>query len=236
VGHRVAVAEITTAGLIPATIRGKMRTFQTAYRNNSLVVVNDSAKDRDIKIPVWIRDTARPDDGSSVTLQDLNDSGADMWVVGSEMNLSGPYDMRYGAADTHDSEWLCCGPVPISVVGRVMPFDGDKLHLEKGCTIVVSTQSIETYIFNWEQRMWRHSPNTIDYRPFRLEIVGDKRARPNGNRAGNGVVQRSKRVHGTRTERALSLGFSNIIVLVDFPPPGRVGTVLAAPTEDIGEV
>jgi hypothetical protein len=212
-----------------------MRTFKKEFRNKCLVVVNDSAKDRAVKIQVWVRDTARPEDGSAISSQELQDSGADMWVVGTEMSLSGLYDMRYGAADTHDSEWLCCRPVPISVVGRVMPFDGQRLHLEKSCANVVSTQSIETYIFDWDQRMWRHNPSIIDYRPFRLEIAGDKRPRSSESDAGSDVVERSKRAQGLRAEWFLSLAFSNIVVIANFPPR-HIGTVPAASVEEIEEV
>jgi hypothetical protein len=152
-----------------------MREFKLEYKNDSLVTVNSSAKDRSVRIPVWIRDMARPDNGSPITFQDLHDSDADMWVLGSEMAQSGPYDMQYGAADTHNNEWLCCGPVPIAYVGRVMPFDGEKLHLKKGHEVVMSTKSSEEYVFDWDQRMWRHNPDTSDFRPFSLIDIGDKR-------------------------------------------------------------
>jgi hypothetical protein len=79
------------------------------------------------------------------------------------------------AADTHDNEWLSCGPIPLSRISRVFPFDGKVLHKMKGNEIVQSRQSIETYVFDWVDRKWKHNPDTSDMSRFRNEMVGDKR-------------------------------------------------------------
>jgi hypothetical protein len=216
VPRRCAVAEIDISDLIPATIRGRMRHFKRKYMDNSLVIVNASTTTRVVRIPIWVRPIARPADGSPISFQDLHDSGADMWVRGSEMALSGPYDMRWGAADSHDNEWLCCGPVPRSCITNVMPFDGETWHQEKGYELVISKLSLEIYVFNFDKWMWEHNPDTSDYRPYRLEVPGDKRSAP-----GDGTEDqqsRQKRARIICPEREPALGFSNIVTIADFPP------------------
>jgi len=110
-----------------------------------------------------------------------------MWMRGVELRKTGKYDMNCGAADTHDNEWLCCGPVPASTIRKVMPYDGQKLHPKKTAELVMSTQSIEKYVFNWDKKQWQHNPDLTDFRPFRLERPGDKR-RSDNNEAGEEAV------------------------------------------------
>jgi hypothetical protein len=176
VQRRVTVTEIDFSHLIPATLHGDLQVFSTLYKGNTLNYTAMSEKTRPVKYPVWIRDTARPDDGSSITIQQYYDSGADMWVNGREMRKTGKYEMDCGGADTHDNEGLCCGPVPKSIVWNVMPFDGEKLHRRKGPEIVVSKDSIEKYVWNFDKPIYEHNPNvTTDYRPYRTRQPGDKR-------------------------------------------------------------
>tara|TARA_R110002003_G_scaffold45_18_gene3623 strand:+ start:2717 stop:3388 length:672 start_codon:yes stop_codon:yes gene_type:complete len=209
-----------------------MKTFKTEYIGNSLVAVDNTSTIRPVKIPVWIRDTARPADGSAITFQDLHDSGADMWVLGSEMAMTGPFNMKYGAADTHDSEWMCCGPIPLSCIASVMPFDGQQLHLEKGHAVVTSTQSIERYAFNWDERKWLHNPKTRDFRPYRLGIPGHEHRRPHDDDDAGGAAEshenhgdlygdlrsRRKRARIELSETTSALALSPIITTIDEPP------------------
>jgi hypothetical protein len=156
-------------------MHGILQTFMVQYKGSTLVRLDSSEKKRQVKLDVWIRRTARPEDGSPISIQQLYDSGADMWIRGIEMRKTGPFDMNYGAADTHDNDWLCCGPVPRSCITKVMPFDGEKLHRKKTSQLVKSQESIEIYIFNWDIWRWLHNPDLTDYRPYRLERSGDKR-------------------------------------------------------------
>jgi hypothetical protein len=144
-----------------------------------------------------------------------------MWIRGIEMRKTGPFDMNYGAADTHDNDWLCCGPVPRSRITKVMPFDGEKLHRMKTSQLVKSQESIEIYIFNWDLWKWQHNPDLTDYRPYRLERPGDKRVPSENNdgheEAGSNEPQR-KRVQILDGERSPALNFSSITTIVDWPP------------------
>ncbi|KAH4342097.1 hypothetical protein HBH98_167040 [Parastagonospora nodorum] len=148
-------------------------TSDNAWRSTTLVILT-----RPVKIPIWIRDTARPMDGSAITIQQYHDSGADMWVNGREMRKTGDFDMNCGASNSHDDEWLCCGAIPESIITNVMPFDGNKVHRKKGYEFVKSIKSMEIYIWNFDEWIWEHNPDTTDYRPYRLAKLGDKRLAP----------------------------------------------------------
>jgi hypothetical protein len=223
VPRRVAVVEIYIGDLIPATIRGQMRTSQQKYLNNTAVIVNHSTTVRSVRIPIWVRPSARPADGSPISLQDLHDSGADMWVSGSEMSMSGPYNMRWGASDKHDDEWLCCGPVPRSCITNVIPYDGETWHHEKSYEMVISQQSLEIFIFNFDKWQWEHNPDTTDFRPYRLAKPGDRRCAP-----GDGTDDhddptedsqpRQKRAKIVRSEPEPILSFSRITTIADIAP------------------
>jgi hypothetical protein len=224
VGHRVAVAEIDTIGLIPASIVGEMETYKREYRGNSLVLLDRSKVTRQVRIPVWVRDVARPADGLPISIQKLHDSGADMWVVGHEMGLTGPFDMNYGAADTHDTEWLCCGPVPLACIKRVMPFDGERLHLERTSELITSVQSIETYVFNWEERKWLHNPDTSDFLAYRKVRLGDRRQASDNdddeddNDRHQRLEPHRKRAHIVRPKHIAVLALSEIVATINMSP------------------
>ncbi|KAH7072146.1 hypothetical protein BKA63DRAFT_605055 [Paraphoma chrysanthemicola] len=181
VGQRPTVTEIDTSTLLAATLHGTMQTCKVYYKGKTLVRIDSSLKTHRVKYPVCIRDTARPADGSPISIQEFYDSGADMWIRGLELRKTGPFDMNYGAADTHDNDWLCCGPIPRTYIKDVLPFDGEKLHYKKTSEVVKSKESIEIYIFNWNLRKWEHNPDMTDYRPYRLERPGDRRGPPSDN-------------------------------------------------------
>jgi hypothetical protein len=174
VGHRVYIAEIETQDLIPATLHGEEQCSETWYLHNTLTQVNHEVDTRSVKIPVWVRSTARPADHSSISIQQLVDSHADIYVSIAELRVS---DLEVRGCASRDHEWLSCGPVPMSAVTRVMPYDGRIVHQVKGNHIVQSRQSIETYLFDWSQRMWKHNPDTSDISHFRNPLIGDKRKR-----------------------------------------------------------
>jgi hypothetical protein len=136
--------------------------------------VTSSVDTRPVSVPVWVRSTARPADGSTITIQQFLDSHADMYVSVAELRLS---DLVVRGSAKRDHEWLSCGPVPMSSITRVMPYDGRIVHKEKGNSIVQSRQSIDTYISDWSESKWKHNPDTSDISKFRNELIGDKRKR-----------------------------------------------------------
>lgn len=127
------IAEIDTTGLIPATLHGDEQLVETLFVENSLTVVTSDANKRRVHIPVWVRDTARPADGSNITPQQLTTSGADMWVSVDEQRMS---DIGIRCSTSHDKEWLCCGPVPLEHIDRVMPYDGKTVYGDKRREVV----------------------------------------------------------------------------------------------------
>jgi hypothetical protein len=199
----MTIAQIDFSNLIPATVHGELQVFSAMYKDNTLNYTAMSEKTRPGKYPVWIRDTARPADGSSITIQQFYDSGADMWLSGLEMRKTGKFEMNCGAAYTHDNDYLCCGAIPESVITNLMPFDGEKLHRKRGYELVISKDSIEKYVWNFDRWLWEHNPETTDYRPYRKARPGDRRRGPDDDAdededPGNGDQQdaepRPKRV------------------------------------------
>jgi hypothetical protein len=174
VGHRTTVTEIDFEGLVPATMHCTLAEATVTFVEGTLNNTEFLQKKRIGKWPVWVRNTARPADGSSISMQQFLDSGADMWMRGLELRKTGDHDMNTGAASTHDNEWLSCGSIRKSFITNVFPFDGETLHLQKTHDAVTSTGSLEIYVFNWDEWMWQRNPDMTDYRPFRLANAVDR--------------------------------------------------------------
>lgn len=131
-----------------------------------------------VKIPVWIRQSAVPNDGSAITPKQLKASGAESWVSITELRRS---DLRLVSKKTdlfasimekgHDYEWLCLGGILKAHVTHVMPFDGFKLHSELGSNIVWSKKSPAHYIYDREIQQWR-----LDSRLYALAVFRDWKA------------------------------------------------------------
>ncbi|KAH7385261.1 hypothetical protein DE146DRAFT_195302 [Phaeosphaeria sp. MPI-PUGE-AT-0046c] len=100
VGHRVYIAEINTAGLVPATLHSDEQLVETLYVENSLTMVTSDANKSRVHIAVWIRDTARPADGFAITPQHFYESGADMYVSVDEQRVS---DLVVRACTNHNN-------------------------------------------------------------------------------------------------------------------------------------
>ncbi|KAF2821207.1 hypothetical protein CC86DRAFT_470947 [Ophiobolus disseminans] len=150
VGQRVTVTMIDFKGLVPATMHGTMASGMVYFVDGTLTNMDHTQKTRRVKWP------------------------------GVELRKTGKYDMDCGAADTHDNEWLCCGPVPDWTIMKVMPLDGNDLHPKKTHEIIKSLRSIEKYVYNWDKLQWQHNPDMTDFRSFRLTRAGHKR-RPADN-------------------------------------------------------
>lgn len=131
-----------------------------------------------VAIPVWVRDSAVPEDRSPITRSELEASGADLWVSITELRNS---DFSKLSADTglfeeilkkgHNYEWLCLGSIKKAHVTCVMPWDGKVLHSRQTTRIVWSRSSPQKYVFDWKQRQWR-----LDPKKYALAVFRDRKS------------------------------------------------------------
>jgi hypothetical protein len=141
-----------------------MKTIIEVTTKESLfkITVKKATKIRDITIPVWVRNSARPSDWSSITEKELIASGADMWTSITEIRKSDlkKHTPKIRVCDTiaskgHDYEWLACGFIPTSCIDKIMPWDGVKLHTNRNTRIVRSIGSPDPWVFDCKINMWR---------------------------------------------------------------------------------
>jgi hypothetical protein len=132
-----------------------------------------------IKIPVWVRRSIVPSDGSAITFKQLKASGAELWVSitelrGSELRfVSKKTDLFTGIMEKgHTYEWLCLGGILKEHVTCIMPFDGVTAHPEQGPNIIWSLKSPAHYIYDWKMKQWR-----LDSRLYALAVFLDWKAR-----------------------------------------------------------
>ncbi|KAF2877707.1 hypothetical protein BDV95DRAFT_614810 [Massariosphaeria phaeospora] len=112
IGWRLSVAEIRATDLVPATIRAKLE--ETIKTFNDQGTFADQEKiTRNVEIPIWVRATAVPQDRSSISEQQLSDSGADIWLSITELRIS---DLQLSSKKGHDYEWLAFGRIPKSCI------------------------------------------------------------------------------------------------------------------------
>ncbi|KAJ4364476.1 hypothetical protein N0V83_009070 [Neocucurbitaria cava] len=142
-GRRITVVEISTAGLVPAEVESTW--------------VDKQKETRTGKVPVWIRDTARPLDGSAITTRDFKNSGADMYLCVQEQRYKAGFGIGSSNAEGQWHEFMACGFIPEKYVTRAMPFDGYKIREAKGPEEVRSAFD-KNYVFDWEARHWRFDP------------------------------------------------------------------------------
>ncbi|KAH7359825.1 hypothetical protein BKA66DRAFT_372905, partial [Pyrenochaeta sp. MPI-SDFR-AT-0127] len=165
IGQRVSVAQISTSGLIPATVQAKCESIVNIFNKHKCTpeILKSKTFVQDVKIPVWIRQTSKEGFGSSMTAEELATSGADIWLSITEIRKSnlkelGPKSMTNRdiiCAKGHDYEWLCCGNIPLSFITNVMPWDGKTLfHKNPGSPIRSFENSGQPWVFNWEKKMW----------------------------------------------------------------------------------
>ncbi|KAF2113887.1 hypothetical protein BDV96DRAFT_460289, partial [Lophiotrema nucula] len=153
IGQRVSVAEIDSTGLIAATVHRTIKETTRIFRDGKLK--SKTEKSRDIQIPIWVRENARPSDHSPITKKQLIASGADIWLSITELRHS---DLRIGYGKGHDYEWLAGGSIPSTRILRVMPYDGRTLHERPGSPgsgFVKSLDSPLPWTFDWEAKMWQ---------------------------------------------------------------------------------
>lgn len=122
-----------------------------------------------VDIPIWISSHAIPKDGSPITMKQLEQSNAEVWVSITELRAS---NLRGGAqihgprrmimAKGHDYEWLSLGSIPESRIIKIMPFDGKTLHVGRGPSTVWSRESPEPWIYDWDLQSWRLDPTLFN--------------------------------------------------------------------------
>ncbi|KAF2793250.1 hypothetical protein K505DRAFT_244819 [Melanomma pulvis-pyrius CBS 109.77] len=153
IGQRICCAQISTSGLVPATVRTEVTeteklTTKTLLGIKSVTVTETT---RNVQIPIWVCKTAILDGRTEMSLQELILSGADVWLSITEIRVS---DLRVPALKGHHYEWVAWGKIPKSCVQRVMPYDGKMLHRVEPPTIVYSFTSNEPWIFDYATEMW----------------------------------------------------------------------------------
>ena len=156
--------------MVAATVSGPCRIKWKVYTK---VLLGEAVKwkewDRHVDIPVWISSRAKPEDGSPITLEQLVQSGAEVWVSITELRAS---NLKSGAqvhgprrmimAKGHDYEWLSLGSIPESRILKVYPFDGKILHMTEGPNTVWSRESPEPWIYDFKIQSWRLDPTLFN--------------------------------------------------------------------------
>jgi hypothetical protein len=88
-----------------------------------------------------------------MTLEQLIESGFEIWVSITELRVC---DLKIPATKGHDYEWLALGKILKSSIEKVMPYDGNIVHVTKPNRIVYSLGSPEPWFYDWEKWMWRY--------------------------------------------------------------------------------
>lgn len=186
IGQRASIAELDTAGLIPATVHARS-TITIFTKHHKFIPETQVSKviSRKVEIPTWIRKAAKDRFGSTITPEQLAASGADMWLSITEIRLS---DLKAKGhmndpkrdiicAKGHNYEWLCCGSIPESVITCVMPWDGKKLRVtDPGYPIRSFENSGQPWVFNWLKKMWIPDSHDCSYRTSYGKVHDDAEA------------------------------------------------------------
>ena len=175
----------------------------------------------DVAIPVWIRETAREQFGSTLTSEQLEKSGADIWLSITEIRGSnlkeGP--SRSGnrniiCAKGHNYEWLACGKIPDALVEGVYPWNGKKVHFEDpGHPILSVENSGQPWVWDWGKKMWL--PDCFGSPAINVQDknTGDKRKRDNSSQ-NRGLP---------KSHPQLSFSSITAVETVPIPPASELG-------------
>ncbi|KAF1912834.1 hypothetical protein BDU57DRAFT_597352 [Ampelomyces quisqualis] len=164
--RRPIVVKIDTAGLVPAEFEQEIEKTKKRTR-----------------IPIWIRDTAMPADGSPITTQQVYESGADVYLSVLEQR-SGGWKVSSGWKHGQDHEYMACGFIPAKYVTAVMPFDGKIVHEKKPVQPIRSELDLD-YLFDWALEQWRFDP------------ISTKRMRPEDEDSNDGPCEKRQRMSST---------------------------------------
>jgi hypothetical protein len=155
-GFRIYIAEIKSDHLIPATVEGPLGFSKSTFVEKSLDITKTAMQVLEAEIPVWVPASAKPRDGSSVSIDKYASDGRELWISLAE--LKDPKYSKLGfECERHDDEWFSCGPIKNSQILDVMPFDGHAAHPDDGSRPgkkVTSLRSTVPYMWSRELRKW----------------------------------------------------------------------------------
>jgi hypothetical protein len=213
---------------VAATAHGRYTTTYDITTHNGVGRANFKEtyiETHNVAIPVWIRDSAVPEDRSPITRSELEASGADLWVSITELRNSdfSKLSVNTGLFEEilrkgHNYEWLCLGSIKKTQVTCVMPWDGKVLHPEERTRIVWSRSSPQKYVFDWKQRQWRLDPKKYALAVFRdrkSELEASRRQRRRVLSKLKKQVTKSTRkgvLRSSKTKRKLTLDENGIDV------------------------
>jgi hypothetical protein len=159
-----------------------------------------------VDIPIWISRRAMPKNGASINAKQFKESGAEIWLSITELRRSNLKDQLQGhdrrrmiMANGHDYEWLALGRIPESRIVKVMPWDGETLHICKSIDTVYSKSSAEPWIYDWDLESWRLDPTLFAdtkqkaLQPFKpMRHNNNKKRKRVGNADSDEVFQHYK--------------------------------------------
>ncbi|KAF2647515.1 hypothetical protein K491DRAFT_555675, partial [Lophiostoma macrostomum CBS 122681] len=151
IGERISVAKIDTEGLFAATVQSTLEETVSVYEKGKIVPESTTKTTRQVLIPVFIRNTAVPDDLSPLDIDNFDPSKGDMWLSITELRH---FDLKIGLGEGHDYEFIACGIVPKSRVTKIMPYDGYDLHYEPPNHTVWSRTNTRSWFFRYQDQMW----------------------------------------------------------------------------------
>ncbi|KAF2707514.1 hypothetical protein K504DRAFT_458015 [Pleomassaria siparia CBS 279.74] len=153
IGRRGAAAEISSRGLVPATIIATLHETLKVARTHVLLgkTVTTTRTEREVRIPIWVRKTSAMDASTTMSLQDLIDKGTDVWSSLTELRTS---NLRLNRNMGHDYEWLAWGKILRKHVLNVFPYDGMMLHEVRPDYIIYSVKSEQKWVWSYELTRW----------------------------------------------------------------------------------
>ncbi|KAI4622066.1 hypothetical protein J4E80_004443 [Alternaria sp. BMP 0032] len=175
------ITGIDISDIVAATLTADMSTTITSHDPEHVDTQSTETKVyRNVKIPIWILDktpyAGRARDRPDCVVDDVLEAGGMFWFSVNELKDS---NLHVWASPSHLNEWLAVSSISKSLVTETMPYDGAVLHTTKTGTVIRARGSPEPYYWNWDTKRWDHNPDLTNYRPYRLEITGDKRVRSN---------------------------------------------------------
>ncbi|KAJ4377069.1 hypothetical protein N0V86_006510 [Didymella sp. IMI 355093] len=164
-GARNIISEISAVDLVPAVVLARYQTSTSAFKkrakgeDESIVPIRKgSVKTRGVRIPVWVRKSVMPANGSSVLLDKWQDLHAEMWICVEEVKLSDYGGLHVEASPRHNGEWLCCGAIKRTSVTKVMPYDGETEYHEDDKNHLVRSKINQQWIWDWSLSRWVLDP------------------------------------------------------------------------------
>ncbi len=114
-----------------------------------------------VDIPIWIRESARPVDGSDIDEPQWLKSGSDMWISITEFRKCSlmkvtpqPRKSDNIKQKGRDYEWLAYGFIPESCILKVMPFNEKGLHEKPTQEPILSQDGAYTWYFHKNTFKW----------------------------------------------------------------------------------